>query len=213
MMKKILCAVLAVLALGLCAYADEPISEDVNNITGYMIQRDFGNATGFRTSDGLHVLWIGTFRVKPVEPNPESPDVEVKKDEGLFTVFMVKSDKDIQLKLDVLEGLDIRANKFAYRSGDWGYIADSKVNGNARNIPAGFWVRVTFWHNLPFKYGDRPLIARLGFVINGNEVTLKRFRPKNWGDWVYVEREYVSPLEEDNRRIEFEELEVRHVKN
>ena len=86
------------------------------------------------------------------------------------------------------------------------------MNSGTKNIPAGFWVRVTFWHNLPFKYGERPLIARLGFVINGSEITLKRFRPKVWNDWVYVEREYVKPLEEDSRRIEFEELEVKPVK-
>ena len=83
------------------------------------------------------------------------------------------------------------------------------MNGNVRDIPANFWVRVTFWHELPFKFGERPLIANLGFVINDNEITLKRIRPRTWGDWVFAEREYVVPLEEDNKRIEFEELEVK----
>lgn len=209
-MRKFMCAVALTVIFGACAFADEAISRDkANNVVSYTIQRDFGNATGFKTSDGLHVVWRGTYRVKPVEPNPESPDVEVKPDEGLFTVFMVKSDKDTSLKLDVRDGLEIRTNKFTYRSGDWGYIADSQINGTPREIPAGFWVRVTFWHNLPFRYGDRPLIARLGFVINGYEIILKRFRPWTWGDWLYAEREYVLPLEEGRRQADFEELEVK----
>ena len=213
-MRKVLCALLAVLVVCGGAFAAESESRDVaaDIVSSFTLQRDLGNAVGFRTLEGLHVVWMGTFRNKQPEPNSESPDVEVKPDEGLFTVFMVKSDRDTPLKLDVLEGLDIRTNKFGYRTGDWGYIADSLTNGNSRTIPAGFWVRVTFWHNLPFKYGDRPLIARLGFVINGREIMLKRFRPKTWGDWTYVEREYVKPLEEDSRRIEFEELEVKPVK-
>ena len=212
-MKKLMCAVAVMAAFASCACADEAVSGDhIHNVISYTMQRDLGNATGVKTSDGLHIVWRGTYRVKPVEPNPESPDAEVKPDEGMFTVFMVKSDKDTSLKLDVLDGLDIRTNKFSYRSGDWGYIADSMVNGNPREIPGGFWVRVTFWHNLPMKYGERPLIAKLGFVINGYEITLKRFRPETWGDWVYAEREYVIPLEEDRRRAEFEELEVRPLK-
>ena len=212
-MKKFMCAAaVIVMMLASCAFADDVSSQDVHGVVGYTIQRDLGNATGFKTSDGLHIVWRGTYRVKPAEPNPESPDAEVKPDEGMFTVFMVKSDRDTSLKLDILEGVDIRTNKFTYRSGDWGYIADSLVNGNSRDIPAGFWVRVTFWHNLPFKYGERPLIARLGFVINGYEITLKRFRPETWGDWVYAEREYVVPLEEDMKRAEFEELDVRPLK-
>ncbi|MBQ3397666.1 MAG: hypothetical protein IJG51_02130, partial [Synergistaceae bacterium] len=67
---------------------------------------------------------------------------------------------------------------------------------------------VTFWHVLPFKYGERPLIARIGFVINGYGINLKRIRPGTWGDWLYVEREYAVPLEEDRKRIEFEEFEI-----
>ena len=210
-MRKILCAVMVLMFCGR-AFADDVASGDVRGIESYTIQRDLGNATGFRTNDGLHIVWRGTYRVKPAEPNPESPDAELTPDEGMFTVFMVKSDVDTSLKLDILEGLDIRTNKFTYRSGDWGYIADSLVNSNAREIPAGFWVRVTFWHNLPMKYGERPLIARVGFVINGYEITLKRFRPETWGDWGYAEREYVVPLEEDRKRAEFEELSVRPVK-
>ncbi len=39
-------------------------------------------------------------------------------------------------------------------------------------------------------------------------INLKRIRPTLWADWVYVEREYAVPLEEDRKRIEFEEFEV-----
>ena len=210
-MRKILCALILVLTVSSFASADEIASFDVN-VSSFVIQRDFGNSIGFKTNDGLHILHMGTFRTKPVEPNPESPDEEIQPDEGIFSVFMIKSDKDTSLKLDIFEGLENHTNKIAHRSGDWGYISDFMMNGNAREIPAGFWVRVTFWHILPFKYGERPLITRLGFKINDNMITLKRFRPKTWGDWIYVEREYVVPLEEDTKRIEFEELDVKPAK-
>lgn len=124
-MKKFLCAFIAILLFCGYAYADETVSQDshVNHVTSYALQRDLGNASGFKTSDSLHIVWIGTYRVKTIEQNPSSPDVEVKPDEGLFTVFMVKSDKDTSLKLDILEGWDIRTNKFTYRAGeqDFGY--------------------------------------------------------------------------------------------
>ncbi|MBQ6972802.1 MAG: hypothetical protein IJP86_10685 [Synergistaceae bacterium] len=209
-MRKIL-AVIVVLALYPCANADEALSVDVASpgVSEYIIQRDMGNSIGFRTNDGLTVLYLGTFRNKPAEPSPEMPDAEVKQDEGIFSVFMVKSERDTALKLDVLDGTDAYTNGFSYRNGDWGYIADLQTNGNSRNIPAGFWTRVTFWHNLPFKYGERPLIARIGFVINGYSISLRRIRPASWGDWLYVEREYAVPLEEDRKRIEFEEFDVK----
>ena len=122
---------------------------------------------------------------------------------------MVRSCKDTQLKLDILGGSENKTNKFSYRSGDWGYIADTLSNTTPRDIPARFWVRVTFWHVLPFKFGERPLITNIRFVINGNQVTLKRLRQKTWGDWQYIENNYVRPLEEYNRQIEFEELELK----
>ena len=208
-MKKLLCAVMFVLMLSYCAYADTVSSDAV--VSSYIIQRDMGNSTGFRTTDGLQVLYLGTFRAQQPETNPESEDA-VQPDEGIFSVFMVKSERDTQLKLDIRDGIDIRTNKFTYRAGKWGYVADAQVNSMPRDIPAGFWVRVTFWHSLPFKFGERPLIARVGFVINGSEVTLKRVRPRTWGDWTYIERNYAAPLEEDSKRVEFEEMEVKPVK-
>lgn len=207
-MKKFLCTLVIVLMASGYAFADA-VSQD-SAVSSFIIQRDMGNATGFRTNDGLQVLYLGTFRAQQpeVKPDAESEDAAVP-DEGMFSVFMVKSERDTQLKLDVRDGIDIRTNKFTYRSGKWGYIADAQVNSMPRDIPAGFWVRVTFWHTLPFKFGERPLIARVGFVINGTEITFKRIRPRSWGDWTYIERNYASPLEEDSRRVEFEEMEVK----
>ena len=208
-----LAAFVILAAMAGCSSAEiiavESKDEEVRDVTGYIIQRDLGNSVGFKSSDGLTVLYLGTYRAKPADPSPESPDAEVKQDEGIFSVFMVKSDKDTGLKLDVLDGVDAQTNKFSYRSGDWGYIAGTLVNGNPRDISGGFWVRVTFWHVIPFRFGERPLIARIGFVINGHEVSVKRFRPRTWGDWSFVEREYAVPLEEDNRRVEFEEFSVK----
>ena len=209
-MKKIL-AVLAIIGVfPALVSASEGISIDVPapGISEYIVQRDMGSSIGFKTNDGLTVLYLGTFRAKQPEPSPESPDAELRPNEGIFSVFMVKSDRDTALKLDVLDGTDAHTNNFGYRNGDWGYISDILTNGSARNISGGFWVRVTFWHNIPFKFGERPLIARIGFVINGYSVNIKRIRPSTWGDWLYVEREYAVPLEEDRKRIEFEEFEV-----
>lgn len=210
-MKKFLCAVVLMLVLPVCAFSEDISSTDISGVSAFTIQRDMGNSIGFRTLDGLQAVYLGTFRAKPEEQNTESEDA-APPDEGIFSVFMVKSDKDTQLKLDIRDGIDIRTNKFSYRAGKWGYVADSQVNGIPRDIPAGFWVRVTFWHTLPFKYGERPLIARVGFIINGNEITFKRIRPRPWGDWTYIEREYAAPLEEDRRRVEFEEMEIKPAK-
>ena len=210
-MKKIILAFMFVFALSFCVYADESESSDIEPClpSAFLIQRELGNSTGFRTKDGLSIMYMGTFRNKQPEKNEASPDEEIKADEGVFSVFMVRSCKDTQLKLDILGGSENKTNKFSYRAGDWGYIADILSNGNTREIPARFWVRVTFWHVLPFKFGERPLITNIGFVINGNQIILKRLRPKTWGDWQYIENNYVRPLEEDNRQVEFEELEVK----
>ena len=39
-------------------------------------------------------------------------------------------------------------------------------------------------------------------------INIKHIRPALWSDWAYVEREYAVLLEEDRKRIEFEEFEV-----
>ena len=138
-MKKLLLALLIVFALSACAFADEVVSND--------IKRDkSGNIIDMKSPEGLRIVYIGTFRAE------ESHDEAAAPDEGIFSVFMVKSDKDTPLQIDVRDGFDTRTNKFSWRnSKPWGYIADIDTNGNPRDILATFWVRVTFWHDLPFK--------------------------------------------------------------
>lgn len=199
-MRKIFYALAVVLCISISAIAAEiveTVSEDV--------KRDkTGNIIDMKTSEGLRIIYLGTFRAAALElPGEASPD------EGIFTVFMVKSDKDTPLQLDVRDGFDTRTNKFTWRnSAPWGYIADIETNGNPRDILGTFWVRVTFWHNLPFKYGAHPVIARIGFVINDNELTFTRIRPKPYSEWERIESKILE-LEENETEQDFqlEELE------
>ena len=190
-MKKLLLALLIVFALSACAFADEVVSND--------IKRDkSGNIIDMKSPDGLRIIYVGTFRAE------ESHDEAAAPDEGIFSVFMVKSDKDTPLQIDVRDGFDTRTNKFSWRnSKPWGYIADIDTNGNPRDILATFWVRVTFWHDLPFKYGTRPVIARIGFVINGNELSFQRIRPRTWEDWKKIEPKILE-LEENETERDFQ---------
>ena len=198
-MRKFLCALTILFLFAGISFADEITSNDV--------KRDkSGNIIDMKSSEGLRIIYLGTFRAAPNETL--SPDAE--PDEGIFTVFMVKSDKDVQLQLDVRDGFDTRTNKFSWRnSKPWGYIADLETNGNPRDILGTFWVRVTFWHELPFKYGAHPVIARIGFVINENELTFKRIRPKPFTEWQKIEPK-VLELEENETEMDFqlEELEA-----
>ena len=163
------------------------------------VKRDAsGNIIDMKSPEGLRIIYLGTFRPEEKEVSPD----EIA-DDGIFSVFMVKSDKDTPLQLDVRDGYDTRTNKFSWRNNaPWGYIADIDTNGNPRDILETFWVRVTFWHNLPFKYGVHPVIARIGFVINGNELTYKRIRPKSWEDWKKIEPK-VAELEENETERDF----------
>ncbi|MBR0149912.1 MAG: hypothetical protein IJP89_00955 [Synergistaceae bacterium] len=194
-MRKILCALLIVLCVSGIALA----TEESADLAGRNIKRDSsGNITDMKTPEGLRIIYLGTFRP---EAKTLSPDAE--PDEGIFSVFMVKSDKDIPLQLDIRDGYDTRTNKFTWRNNaPWGYIADIDTNGNPRDILETFWVRVTFWHNLPFKYGAYPVIARIGFVINGNELAFKRIRPKAWEEWKKIEPKVIK-LEENEKECDF----------
>lgn len=194
-MRKILCAFILVIAVSFpCS------SEEVSvNMSSRDIQRDVaGNIIDMKSPEGLRIIYLGTFR--PEEKEISSGDVA---DDGIFSVFMVKSDKDTPLQLDVRDGYDTRTNKFSWRNNaPWGYIADIDTNGNPRDILETFWVRVTFWHNMPFKYGRFPVIARIGFVINGNELTYKRIRPKTWEEWKKIEAKVIE-LEENEKEQDF----------
>ena len=195
-MRKILCALLIVLCVSGIALA----TEESADLAGRNIKRDSsGNITDMKTPEGLRIIYLGTFRP---EAKTLSPDAE--PDEGIFSVFMVKSDKDIPLQLDIRDGYDTRTNKFTWRNNaPWGYIADIDTNGNPRDILETFWVRVTFWHDLPFKYGAHPVIARIGFVINDNELTFKRIRPKPYTEWQKIEQK-VFELEENETELDFQ---------
>ena len=193
-MKKVCISLLLVLALCSCAFADDAVSSDV--------RRDkSGNIIDMKSPEGLRIIYIGTFRDNP-ETNT-SGDAALPN-EGIFSVFMVKSDKDTPLQLDVRDGYDTRTNKFSWRNSQpWGYIADIETNGNPRDILETFWVRVTFWHDLPFKYGEFPVIARIGFVINDNELSYNRIRPKSYADWKKIEAKIIG-LEENETEGDFQ---------
>ncbi len=201
-MRKILCALMIVLCVSGIAFADD----DTVSVSSVDIRRDpSGNTIDMKSPEGLRIIYIGTFRAEAKELSPDAED-----DEGIFSVFMVKSDKDTPLQLDIRDGYDTRTNKFSWRNdAPWGYIADIDTNGNPRDILETFWVRATFWHNLPFKYGKYPVIARIGFVINGNELTYKRIRPKSWEEWKKVEPKIVELEENDTERdFTLDELEA-----
>ena len=194
-MRKFLCALIMVMAVfGVCSA--EELSGDVS---GFEVKKDAsGNVIDMKSPEGLRIIYLGTFRPEEKEVSPD----EIA-DDGIFSVFMVKSDKDTPLQLDVRDGYDTRTNKFSWRNNaPWGYIADIDTNGNPRDILETFWVRVTFWHNLPFKYGRFPVIARIGFVINGNELTYKRVRPKTWEEWTKIEPKVIE-LEENEKEQDF----------
>ncbi|MBQ3402646.1 MAG: hypothetical protein IJG65_04645 [Synergistaceae bacterium] len=194
-MRKFLCALMILLFAAGFSFAEDslPLASSQD------IKRDsLGNINDMKTSEGLRIIYLGTFRPEEKEL---SPDAEI--DDGIFSVFMVKSDKDTPLQLDIRDGYDTRTNKFSWRNNaPWGYIADIDTNGNPRDILATFWVRATFWHNLPFKYGAHPVIARIGFVINGTELTFNRIRPKPWTEWKKIEPK-VTELEENETERDF----------
>ena len=193
-MRRIICALMVMLCFAGYAFADEELSSDIKRDSS-------GNIIDMKTADGLRIVYIGTFRANQ-EAKPVSQDD--LPDDGIFSVFMVKSDKDTPLQLDVREGFDTRTNKFSWRNSEaWGYIADIETNGNPRDILETFWVRVTFWHDLPFKYGQYPVIARVGFVINGQELSFKRIRPKSWEEWKKIEPKILE-LEENEKEGDFQ---------
>ena len=200
MWRKLLCALVLVTAM-LGVSSAEEVSGDVKHDVS-------GNIIDMKSPEGLRVVYLGTFRPEEKEVSPD----EIA-DDGIFSVFMVKSDKDTPLQLDVRDGYDTRTNKFSWRNNaPWGYIADIDTNGNPRDILATFWVRVTFWHNLPFKYGKYPVIARIGYLINGTELTFKRIRPKTWEEWKKIEPKILE-LEENEKECDFTLDELETVTN
>ena len=50
---------------------------------------------------------------------------------------------------------------------------------------------------------SRPVIARIGFVINGNELSFQRIRPRTWEDWKKIEPKILE-LEENETERDFQ---------
>ncbi len=187
--KKFLLSFIILITSFNFAYADV-LSED------FETQKDrAGNLIDFKTDTGLRIKYMGTFR-----PEITSNDqVGAGSNDNIFSVFMVKSDKDTSLRIDIREGVDTKTNKFRWREGEaWGYIAENETNGTARDILEDIWVRVVFWHTLPYKPNERTIIGRVGFVINDNEINYKRIRPRSWAEWVEVEQEVIKLEEGDD---------------
>ena len=161
-------AFVAALAAG-CAFADEPAIEGEMKI----IKADkSGNPLDFVTKDGLHIIYMGTFRCVEASQPPEGQDqgksiVGEKPSNDILSVFMVMADKDTSLWINTEGGVDTKTNNFSYR-GDWGHIAGR--GGNDRPILEEIWVRVEFFHVLPIdKFGELPRIGRIPFLFNGTK--------------------------------------------
>ncbi|MBR0248320.1 MAG: hypothetical protein IJQ70_05050, partial [Synergistaceae bacterium] len=107
MKRKFLSALfLAILVCGICSA--EELSGDVS---GFEVKKDAsGNIIDMKSPEGLRIIYLGTFRPEEKEVSPD----EIA-DDGIFSVFMVKSDKDTPLQLDVRDGYDTRTNKFSWR--------------------------------------------------------------------------------------------------
>ena len=197
---KFFAAAFLILCVCSCSYADIGPDEyidgeyHVKTPEPRVIKTDkAGNFTELETADGLKIIYMGTFRTK--KSNTEQAGAD--DDDNIFSVFMVKSDKDTDLKLDIREGVDTKINKFRWREGsDWGYIADVGTNSTPQEILGDIWMRVTFWHTYPRKFGETRLIGRIGFVINDTELKYKRIHLQSWDKWLEVEKQ-VLKLEED----------------
>ncbi len=180
-MKKFLTALFLCVLISSMAYADGFSFETAK-------KDRYGNLIDFTTEAGLRILYMGTFR----NALSSSDEAGADNSDNIFSVFMVKSNKDTQLKLDIREGVDTKTNNFRWREGAaWGYIANVDTNGTPRDILEDIWVRVTFWHHFPRSLGERAIIGRVGFVINDNEITYKRIRPRPYDDWPEVEQEII----------------------
>ena len=94
--RKIFCVIAAVMMLSCPAWADI-LEIHRGNAEAFLLQRDLGNSVGFRSYEGLQVVYMGTFRAK----------------------------HSGQMKLDIKEGFDTRTNKFSWRASDCGYIAET----------------------------------------------------------------------------------------
>ena len=149
-MKKFALALFAAaLALALsigCAFAEQNAPENDE-----IVKKDTGgNPVELRTKCGLHIAYMGTFRL--------ADDTEKPVDD-VVSVFMVRADKDMNLWTNTEGGADTKTNKFNYRNNDWCHIGGN--NTRQAEIIEGLWMRVEFFHVLPVeKFGETPRIGR-----------------------------------------------------
>lgn len=200
-MKKIFfCALFLFLtALSVCyAFADEPVAKSEMRVVKVDAT---GNPVDFVTNDGLHVIYMGTFRcVETLQSSEEQEQsVEEKPNNDIVSVFMVMADKDTSLRINTEGGVDTKTNDFSYR-GDWGHIAGR--GGNDRSILEDIWVRVEFFHTLPIeKFGELPRIGRIPFHFNGTkgkdettrtDITYKKIKVQSWSAWKSIEPKVIA---------------------
>ena len=149
-MKKFALALFAAaLALALsigCAFAEQNAPENDE-----IVKKDTGgNPVELRTKCGLHIAYMGTFRLA---------DETEKPVDDVVSVFMVRADKDMNLWTNTEGGADTKTNKFNYRNNDWCHIGGN--NTRQAEIIEGLWMRVEFFHVLPVeKFGETPRIGR-----------------------------------------------------
>ena len=207
-MRKILIVVFLILSSCSDLFADIGPDEyfegeyHVKNPEPSINKRDkAGNPIELETADGLKIIYMGTFRTQ----KNDADQAGSSSNDNIFSVFMIKSNKDTEIKLDIREGVDTKINKFRWLEGsDWGYIADLGINSTPQEILGDIWMRVTFWHTYPRKFGEKKLIGRIGFVINDAELQYKKIHLKTWEDWQEIEKQVIK-LEED---LEDEEQEI-----
>ena len=196
MRKFVFFALLAALALSTyAAFADEPAAQEAED---KIIKKDTaGNPVELETKDGLHIIYMGTFRVAaaPEEGGEEKPANDV------VSVFMVKASRDMTLWTNTEGGVDTKTNKFNYRNNDWCHIGGN--NTRQVEILEDIWMRVEFFHVLPVeKFGETPRIGRFNefaFAEAGKpatKLTYKKIRVQPWDAWKEVEKKVVA-MEED----------------
>lgn len=198
-MRKVLLALLVVSLFASMAIADE-ISHDVSM---KVIKSDTaGNPVEFITHDGLHVIYMGTFRSMeiPKTETEESQDTaaEEKISDNIVSVFMVNSEKDTLLTTDITNGVDTKINEFRYRDGEWCHIAGQ--SRKSAEILEDIWMRVEFFHVLPLaKFAELPRIGRFGFTFNGTqngnaptELIYRKIRVQPYSAWKEIEKQVIS---------------------
>ena len=149
-MKKFAIAFFAAasaLALSIgCAYAEQNAPENDE-----IVKKDTGgNPVELRTKGGLHIAYMGTFRL--------ADDTEKPVDD-VVSVFMVRANRDMTLWTNTEGGVDTKTNKFNYTNNDWCHIGGN--NTRQVEIIEGLWMRVEFFHVMPVeKFGETPRIGR-----------------------------------------------------